>query len=92
MPTARLLRLQLAVPGLPTVSVAVAQPMGLPPSVKVTLPLGALPVTAAVRVSVVPATAGVPDVDSTVVVAVGAAVTRTKRTASAAAWPLTLLT
>src|SRR6185369_6393050 len=90
VPTARLLMRQLALLGLPTLSVVAGQPIALPLSVKVTLPLGALPLTVAVRVSVVPATTGVADVASVVIV--GALVTSTRRTASAAACPVALLT
>ena len=46
--------------------------MAMPPSVKVTLPVGLLPVTMAVKVTLLPAKAGLPELVSVVVVAVDA--------------------
>ena len=63
--------LQLALLGLPTTSVTGLQLMGLPPSVKATVPAAALPATLAMKVTVVPAATGLPDVDSVVVVGTG---------------------
>src|SRR5436190_9820791 len=67
VPTTRLLIMQLAVLGLPTASVPAAQPIGLPFSVKVTLPLAALPLTDALSVIDTPAVAGLAELDSVVV-------------------------
>jgi len=61
---------QTAVRTLPEpVSVTAAQPaMATPPSVKATLPAGLVPVTVAVKVTVVPVMAGFDELASTVVV------------------------
>ena len=74
LPTVRLLLLQVAVLGLPTTSALVAQPaIDVPPSVKLTLPLGLAPLTVAVKVTVVPNVTGLPEVASAVVVGAGPA-------------------
>jgi hypothetical protein len=67
LPIARLLLLQLAVPALSVTPLHST----LPSAVKLTLPVGVLPLplTVAVKVTLAPANAGVPDVDSAVVVA-----------------------
>ena len=64
--------------------------MALPFSVKVTLPAGLLPATVAVKVTKVPAAAGVPEVASVVVVGAGAAaeVSRTSSTKAVKSLPL----
>jgi len=70
-PTASVLVAQVAFLLLPLpLSATVAQPaIGPPPSaLKLTLPVGFAPVTVAVKVTVAPANAGVPDVASVVVV------------------------
>ena len=67
VPTARLLVLQVAVPPL---SATALQPLiALPPSVKLTLPVGALPVTVAVKVTLAPTVDGLSELDTVVVVA-----------------------
>src|SRR5436190_19977276 len=71
VPTPRLLIMQLAVLGLPTASVPAAQPIGLPFSVKVTLPLAALPLTDALSVMLPPSCAGFAELASVVVLATG---------------------
>ena len=60
LPMARLLEEQVAVLLLPLpVRGTAAQPLrAVPPSVKATLPVGALPVTVAVKVTLLPTTAG----------------------------------
>ena len=71
LPTARLLVLHDAVRGVP-LSVPAEQPASaLPPSVKVTLPVGFVPVTVAVKVTLVPAVAGFGALVSVVVVGEG---------------------
>src|SRR6266566_3437284 len=68
VPTARLMVLQAAVAGLP-LSVPAGQPaMALPPSVKLTLPVGFVPLTVAVNVTLLPTVAGLPELVSVVVV------------------------
>jgi hypothetical protein len=71
VPAARLAVLQAAVPVLPEpVRATVAQPLSVAPSaVKLTLPVGALPVTAAVRVTLAPTRDGLPELASVVVLA-----------------------
>ena len=74
LPTTRLLVLQVAVLLLPMpASGAALQPLiAVPPSVKLTLPVGAAPLTVAVNVTLVPTTAGLAELASVVVVAAGA--------------------
>ncbi len=71
VPTVRLLVPQVAVRLLPLpLSAAALQPLIIPPpSVKLTLPVGLVPVTVAVKVTGVPTGAGVSEVASVVVVA-----------------------
>src|ERR1700693_4901158 len=73
VPTARLLVLQAAVLLLPApVSATAAQPaIELPPSVKLTVPVGLLPVTVAVNATLVPTVAGLAELVSVVVVGDG---------------------
>ena len=70
LPTVRLLVLQVAVLLLPVPeSTAAPQPpIGVPPSVKLTLPVGALPVTVAVKVTPAPSVDGLSELESVVVV------------------------
>jgi hypothetical protein len=70
VPTARLLVLQAAVLLLPVpLSATVAQlAIELPPSVKLTVPVGLLPVTVAVNATLVPTVAGLAELTSVVVV------------------------
>ena len=72
VPTAKLLVLQVAVLtlALPVGSATAAQPeIELPPSVKLMLPVGALPVTVAVKVMFAPTVDGLSELASDVVVA-----------------------
>src|SRR4051812_41217687 len=71
LPTPRLVVGHVAVRLLPVpLGAAALQPLiDTPPSVKLTLPVGLVPVTVAVNVTVLPTAAGVPDVASVVVVA-----------------------
>src|SRR6266568_4452732 len=55
----------MAVPG--PVEISATRKSGLPPSVKLMLPLGAAPVTVAVKVTMSPTTAGFVELDSVVV-------------------------
>ena len=76
MPTARLAVLQTAIRLLPLpVSATALQPLSevLPSAVKLTLPVGLLPVTVAVKVTLAPAVAGFSELESVVVVVVGGA-------------------
>ncbi len=70
-PTARLLVAQVAVRILPEpASVAAAQPViEVAPSLKFTVPVGALPLTVAVKVTLVPAVEGVNELPIPVVLA-----------------------
>src|ERR1700682_4917931 len=70
VPAARLLVLQAAVRLLPApLSATVPQPvMVVPPSLKLTLPVGAVPTTVAVNVTFDPAVAGLAELVSDVVV------------------------
>ncbi len=70
VPAARLAVLQVAVFELdvPLANAAAAQPLiAVPPSVKPTVPLGALPVTVAVKVTLAPTLDGLAELDSAVV-------------------------
>jgi hypothetical protein len=71
VPAARPLVLQPAVFVLPLPESATAAhpPIVLPPSVKATLPVGALPVTVAVKVTFVPAVDGLSELTRLVVLA-----------------------
>ncbi len=71
LPTARPVVLQAAVRALPlpVSGVAVQPAMGVAPSLKLTLPVGALPVTVAVNVTALPRLLGVADVASAVALA-----------------------
>ena len=66
LPTLRLLTWQIALP--PASTTAVQPASALPPSLKLTLPVGPAPVTVAVKATLVPALAGFVALDSTVVV------------------------
>ena len=67
VPAPKLLVLQVAVPPL---SATALQPLiALPPSEKLTLPVGALPVTVAVKVTLAPTVDGLSELDTVVVVA-----------------------
>ena len=55
----------VAVPPAPRETAA--QPIGLPPSVKLTLPVGAFPVTVAVNVTIAPTVAGLAELATEVV-------------------------
>ena len=70
VPTVKLLVLQVAIPG-PLMATALQPVRVVLPSVKATLPVGAMPVTAAVKVTLVPTVAGLSELDSVVVVADG---------------------
>ena len=72
VPALKLLVLHAAVRVLPTpLKATAAQPaIDVPPSVKLTLPVGFVPATVAVNVTEAPTVAGLPDVISIVVVAV----------------------
>jgi hypothetical protein len=63
--------LQVAVLGLPGTRVALAQPNPLPFSLKMMVPLGALPLTLAVSTTVSPTCAGLAELVSTVAVTTG---------------------
>src|SRR5437660_8161875 len=76
--------LQVAVLGLPTASVAAGHPIGLPFSVKVTLPPAELPFIVAVSVIDTPAVAGLAELASVVVVDVGCTDPPDANTAAAA--------
>ncbi len=68
-PTLRLLVLQVAVLLLAAPAgnaTALQPPIALPPSVKATLPVGAVPVTVAVNVTMAPISDGVPELESVV--------------------------
>ena len=69
LPTASALVLQLAVLllPLPTSATALHPAIALPPSVKATLPVGAHPLTVAVKVMLVPTVAGLSELASVVV-------------------------
>jgi hypothetical protein len=78
LPAARLLVLQLAVLvlALPLGSATAAQPLKAEPSaLKATLPVGALPLTLAVNVTLAPAVAGLAELARVVVVFVMAGLT-----------------
>ena len=68
VPMPRPLLLHVAVRELPLPdNAAVEQPAsGVPPSVKLTLPVGAVPLTVAVKVTPVPTTAGLAELDTVV--------------------------
>ena len=70
VPTERLLLLQVAVLLLPApLSATALQPLiTLPESVKLTVPVGALPATVAMKVTLAPTVAGLSELDSVVVV------------------------
>ena len=70
LPTARLLVVQAAVGVLPEpLNATAAHPViDVPPSRKLTLPVGELPVTVAVIVTLAPKTDGLTELDSAVVV------------------------
>src|SRR6478736_3155822 len=68
LPTLRLLMWQTALPALSTTALQPAS--ALPPSLKLTLPVGPAPVTVAVKDTLVPALAGLLALVSTVVVGV----------------------
>src|SRR5271170_4717062 len=73
VPTARLAVLQVAVllPALPAGSATAPQPVSvLPPAVKATLPVGALPATVAVNVTLAPTVDGLSELTNVVVEAV----------------------
>ena len=70
-PTARLLVLQVTVRVLPVPTSAAGAQIALPPSVKLTLPVGLVPVTVAVKVTLLPTVAGVGALPSVVVVGGG---------------------
>src|SRR6202045_1583910 len=67
VPAARLLVTHCAVPLPPSPTVAQLL-IGLPPSVKPTVPVGALPVTVAVKVTIAPTVDGLSELASVVVV------------------------
>src|SRR6266568_5166871 len=71
VPVLKALLLQVALRVLPTpLSAAAPQPVSvLPPSVKLTLPVGALPLTVAVKVTLAPTVDGLAELVSVVVVA-----------------------
>ena len=88
LPAVRLPVLQLAVLGLPAASATAPQlAIGLPSAVKPTLPDAALPATLAMKVTVVPAGAGLPELDSVVVVAVAIATEAAATAAPASTMP-----
>ena len=68
LPIARLLVLQVAVGALPPPPSWAALQIKVPPSVKLTLPLGALPFTVAVNTTLAPTTAGLGELESVVMV------------------------
>src|SRR5436190_10194720 len=68
VPTLKPVVLQLAVLVLPLPLRLPAGQMALPPSVKVTLPVGLVPATVAVKVTLLPSVAGLPELVSVVVV------------------------
>src|SRR5450631_1015495 len=73
VPALRLLVLHVAILELaaPAGSVSAPQPvMVVPSAVKATLPVGAVPATAAVNVTLAPTTDGLPELDSVVLLAV----------------------
>ena len=72
VPTLRLLVAQVAVRILPEpASVAAVQPViEVAPSLKFTVPVGALPLTVAVKVTLAPATDGLAELDKAVVLVV----------------------
>src|SRR5439155_24704027 len=72
VPVLKALLLQVAVRVLPTpLSATVPQPVSvLPPSVKLTLPLGAFPLTLALNVTLAPTEAGLSELVSSVVLGV----------------------
>src|SRR5689334_23297936 len=73
VPAVRLLVVQAAVPVLPELlNATAAHPaIDVPPSRKLTVPVGELPVTVAVKVTLAPAGDGLAELDSVVVVALG---------------------
>src|SRR5512139_3734084 len=77
LPTAKppLLQVAARVLPLPAKAPAVQPLMALPPSVKLTVPLGALPLTVAVKVTLCPNALGLADELSTVVVPLRALLT-----------------
>src|SRR6476619_2719179 len=84
VPATRLLSVQVAVLGLPTLSVPGEQAIGLPFSLKATLPLAALPLTEAVNVMLAPSAAGFAELVSVVAVDADCTVPRAASTAAAA--------
>jgi hypothetical protein len=74
VPTLRLLVLQVTILELlePAGNVTAPQPLSVVPSaVKATLPVGALPLTVAVKVTLAPANDGLPELARLVLLAVG---------------------